>query len=113
GNRLQSGGFVIDGHAVTLADLACPILYFVGSRDEMGRPAAVRGIRRAAPRAPAMYEIPVKAGHFGLVVGSTALSVTWPSVVEWMRWREGDGPPPQHALDVLAAAKPAAARAEG
>jgi len=26
GNRLQSGGFVIDGHTVTLADLACPIL---------------------------------------------------------------------------------------
>lgn len=102
GNRLQSGGFVIDGHTVTLADLACPVLYFVGSRDAMGRPAAVRGIRRAAPRVPVMYELPVKAGHFGLVVGSTALSVTWPGVVEWMRWREGDGPPPRHAFDVRA-----------
>ncbi len=50
GNRMASGGFVIDGHTVTLADLTCPILYFVGSRDEMGRPAAVRGIRRARHR---------------------------------------------------------------
>ena len=100
GNRMQSGGFVIDGHSVTLADLTCPILYFLGSRDEMGRPAAVRGIKRAAPRASAMYEVPVAAGHFGLVVGSTALAVTWPSVVEWMKWREGTGAPPRLARDV-------------
>jgi putative long chain acyl-CoA synthase len=106
GNRMQSGGFVIDGHTVTLADLECPILYLVGSRDEMGRPAAVRGIRRAAPRAAAMYELVIKAGHFGLVVGSTALTVTWPAVVEWMRWREGDGPPPRGAIDVRTADAP-------
>jgi putative long chain acyl-CoA synthase len=113
GNRMKSGGFVIDGHTVTLADLACPILYMVGSRDEMGRPAAVRGIRRAAPRVAVMYEVPVKAGHFGLVVGSTALSVTWPSVVEWMRWREGDGAPPAHAFDARAADVPEPLRPAG
>jgi putative long chain acyl-CoA synthase len=102
GNRMQSGGFVIDGHTVTLADLTCPILYFVGSRDEMGRPAAVRGIRRAAPKVDVMFEVPLKAGHFGLVVGSTALGITWPSVIEWMRWRENDGVAPQHGFDVRA-----------
>ena len=106
GNRMQSGGFVIDGHTVTLADLTSPILYFVGSRDEMGRPAAVRGIRRAAPGVSTMHEITVKAGHFGLVVGSTALSVTWPSVVAWMRWTEGHGPVPEHAVDVRAELPP-------
>src|ERR1043165_7399989 len=73
GNRMASGGFVIDGHTVTLADIPCPILYMVGSRDEMGRPAAVRRTRRACPRVRVMYELPVTAGHFGLVVGSTAL----------------------------------------
>ncbi len=103
GNRMQAGGFVIDGHTVTLADLTCPVLYFLGSRDEMGRPAAVRGIKRAAPKVTTMYEVTVKAGHFGLVVGSTALTVTWPSVVAWMRWREGAGGPPEHATDALAA----------
>jgi len=106
GNRMASGGFVIDGHTVTLADLACPILYFLGSRDEMGRPAAVRGIRRACPRVSVMYEVPLRAGHFGLVVGSTAIAVTWPSVVEWLRWHEGLGAPPVHAIDVRAADVP-------
>ena len=102
GNRLASGGFVVDGHTVTLADLACPILYFVGSRDEMGKPAAVRGIQRAAPKVATMYEVPLKAGHFGLVVGSTALTVTWPTAIAWMKWREDKGPLPAHAIDVRA-----------
>jgi putative long chain acyl-CoA synthase len=98
GNRLAEGGFVIDGHSVSLADLTCPILYFVGSRDEMGRPGSVRGIRRAAPHVTKMYEVPVRAGHFGLVVGTTALSVTWPGVVAWMK-----GQLPESAIDVRAA----------
>jgi putative long chain acyl-CoA synthase len=95
GNRMASGGIVIDGVAISLADVTCPILYFVGNRDEMGRPGSVRGIRRAAPRASKLYEVMLKAGHFGLVVGSTALSVTWPGVVAWMR---GEIPPT--AVDV-------------
>jgi putative long chain acyl-CoA synthase len=102
-NRLASGGFVIDGHTVSLADITCPILYFLGSRDELGRPAAVRGIRRASPRVEVMYEVLLKAGHFGLVVGSGALAVTWPTVVAWMRWREGRGAAPPNAVDVRAA----------
>jgi len=107
GNRMASGGIVIDGRTITLADLTCPILYFVGTRDEMGRPGAVRGIRRAAPRVTALYEMMVKAGHFGLVVGSTALTETWPGVVSWMR---GELPPA--AVDVRASQPtPAAAPA--
>ncbi len=101
GNRMASGGFVIDGHAVSLADLSCPILYFVGTRDEMGRPGSVRGIRRAAPKVSTMYEVMVKTGHFGLVVGSTALTITWPGLVAWMR---GELPPT--ALDVRTEPRP-------
>ncbi|MEZ4365036.1 MAG: AMP-binding protein [Kofleriaceae bacterium] len=92
-NRMASGGFVVDGHTVTLADIRCPILYFVGDRDELGRPAAVRSIRRAAPEADC-HEVLLQAGHFGLVVGSTALRTTWPTTIAWMRWREGTGPEP-------------------
>jgi putative long chain acyl-CoA synthase len=115
GNRMASGGFIVDGRTVTLADLTAPILYFVGSRDEMGRPAAVRGIRRAAPRVTRMYEVPVRAGHFGLVVGSTALSVTWPGVVAWLRHLAGEGALPAQAIDVRApdVADPFARRAHG
>ncbi len=112
GNRLASGGFVVDGRTVTLADITSPILYFFGDRDQMGKPAAVRGVRRACPQVTDLYEIPLHAGHFGLVVGTTARTITWPSVVEWMRWRAGEGPPPSKARDVLRSEADAPRQAE-
>jgi len=89
-NRMTSGGFVIDGRTVTLADIRCPILYFLGERDDFARPASVRAIRRAAPSAP-LFEVRVKAGHFGLVVGSRSRDVTWPTVVSWLAHRDRGG----------------------
>lgn len=103
-NRMMAGGLVIDGHTVTLADLRCPILYYVGSRDDFARAPSVRAIGRAAPHAET-FEVVLAAGHFGLVVGSTSLQQTWPSVVEWVRWRDGDGPRPQ-ALSEAPAPEP-------
>ncbi len=87
-NRMTTGGFILDGRTVTLADIRCPILCFVGERDDLARPASVRAIAEASPHAE-LYIVDVKAGHFGLVVGSTALLVTWTTVAEWLRWREG------------------------
>ena len=92
-NRMSQGGFVIDGRTLSLADITCPILYFVGKRDDMARPAAVRAIRKAAPNAES-HEVLLKAGHFGLVVGSTAMTISWPTVAEWIRWRSDLGPRP-------------------
>jgi putative long chain acyl-CoA synthase len=98
-NRMATGGFVIAGKTVTLADIRCPVLCFVGERDEMAAPAAVRAIHTAAPNAE-VFEVPVKAGHFGLVVGSESLRRTWPTVSQWVRWRDGDGRrPPAIAVE--------------
>ncbi|GAA2122088.1 AMP-binding protein [Actinomadura napierensis] len=93
-NRMLTGGFVIGDRLVTLADITCPVLTFVGEVDEIAAPPMVRGIRRAAPRAQ-VYEACLRAGHFGLVVGSLAISRTWPSVAAWVRWREGEGELPE------------------
>lgn len=92
-NRLTRGGLVIGGRTVSLADLKLPVLYFVGLRDEMARPASVRALRKAAPEAE-LYEATVRAGHFGIVVGSKALAETWPTVAEWIAWRAGAGERP-------------------
>jgi putative long chain acyl-CoA synthase len=92
-NRLLTGGLVIDGDTVTLADLRCPILAFYGRRDTFARPAAVRAITDAAPRAE-HHHVPLPAGHFGLVVGTTAMRQTWPAVIDWVRWREQGGAMP-------------------
>ena len=93
-NRMLAGGFVIGDRLVTLADIDRPILTVVGETDVLGHPVAVRGIRRAAPRAD-VYELTLQTGHFGLIGGSTARRITWPSVVGWIRWRAGQGELPE------------------
>ncbi|HSN83691.1 MAG TPA: alpha/beta fold hydrolase [Polyangiales bacterium] len=92
-NRMLSGGFVIDGRTVTLADIRCPVLFFVGERDTIANESAIRAIRGAAPNAE-LHEVSMRAGHFGLVVGNQAMSFTWPTVAAWVRWREGVGEQP-------------------
>jgi putative long chain acyl-CoA synthase len=99
-NRMMVGGAVIDGTLITLAEITCPVLAFVGQIDDIGQPASVRGILRAAPRAE-VSEVLLRAGHFGLVVGSTAATHTWPTVGNWVLWRDGQGPRPEgvHAME--------------
>jgi putative long chain acyl-CoA synthase len=82
-NRMLSGGFVIDGRTVSLADLSCPILAFIGRTDELARPPTVRAIADAAPNADVRF-VTVPAGHFGIVVGSRAMEETWPRVAAWI-----------------------------
>ena len=93
-NRLVSGGFVIEDRLVTLADMTCPILAFVGENDEIAPARSVRAARWAAPRSE-VYEVSLKAGHFGLVVGSTAVDNTWPRVAAWTHWRAEGGKLPE------------------
>ncbi|HWE33468.1 MAG TPA: AMP-binding protein [Solirubrobacteraceae bacterium] len=98
-NRMLEGGFVIEDRLVTLADIETPILSVVGTVDEIAPAPGVRAIRQAAPRAD-VYELAIKAGHFGLVVGSASNQITWPTVAAWARWRAGDGELPDHVQAV-------------
>jgi putative long chain acyl-CoA synthase len=81
-NRMLSGGMVIEGRPLTLADVDRPVLCFVGEHDKIGQPQAVRAIGRAAPRAD-VYEVSLPVGHLGIVVGSAATAGTWPTVAAW------------------------------
>ena len=92
-NRMLEGGFVIEDRLVTLADITCPILAFVGEVDQIAPAPSVRAILRAAPRAE-VYEAALPAGHFGLVVGSTATKTSWPAVADWAAWRARRGSRP-------------------
>ncbi|SPM42930.1 acyl-CoA synthetase, partial [Mycobacterium numidiamassiliense] len=99
-NRMMTGGFAVNGQLVTLTDITCPVLAFVGTVDDIGQPASVRGIRRAAPNAE-VYESLIRTGHFGLVVGSKAAQHGWPTVAEWVRWLSTGGDKPA-GIDLMA-----------
>jgi putative long chain acyl-CoA synthase len=102
-NRMLSGGFEIEGKMVTLADITCPVLCFVGEVDEIAPAAGVRAIGQAAPRAD-IHEVSMQAGHFGLVVGSKAAVTTWPTVAEWAKWHEGEAAEPDGVGPLLESA---------
>lgn len=108
-NRMLAGGFSVAGKAVSLADIDVPVLTLVGEVDEIAPAGTVRAIRRAAPRAE-VYEMAVRTGHFGLVVGSTAMATTWPAAAQWVRWREGLGELPAQVFSVPATEGTAATR---
>ncbi len=93
-NRMMTGGFSIHGELVTLTDIDVPILAVIGEVDDIGQPAAVRGIQRAAPNAE-VYEYLIRSGHFGLVVGTKAATQTWPTVAAWVKWLSGEGDMPE------------------
>jgi putative long chain acyl-CoA synthase len=105
-NRMLEGGFVIEDRLLTLADIETPILSVVGTVDEIAPAAGVRAIRLAAPQAE-VYELALRAGHFGLVVGSASNAITWPTVARWARWRAGDGELPDDVTCVTDDATPA------
>lgn len=90
---MMTGGFAINGQMVTLTDITCPVLAFVGEVDDIGQPASVRGIRRAAPNTD-VYECLIRTGHFGLVVGSRAAQQSWPTVADWVNWLSRDADKP-------------------
>jgi putative long chain acyl-CoA synthase len=99
-NRMMTGGFAVNGQMVTLTDITCPVLAFVGEVDDIGQPASVRGIRRAAPDAE-VYESRIRTGHFGLVVGSKAAQQSWPTVAKWVKWLSIGGDKPD-SIDLMA-----------
>jgi putative long chain acyl-CoA synthase len=92
-NRFMTGGYEIDGHLYTLADLDLPVLTVWGSLDAIAPPSSVRALGRAAPRCE-VYEYDLPVGHFGLVAGSVAAADVWPVVAAWMLWRAGEANPP-------------------
>ena len=100
-NRMMTGGFAIHGKLVTLSDITCPVLAVVGEVDDIGQPAAVRGITRAAPNAD-VYEYLIRVGHFGLVVGSKAAGQSWPTVASWVEWINGTGALPADVVPMSA-----------
>jgi putative long chain acyl-CoA synthase len=107
-NRLLSGGMVIDRRPLSFSDIDRPVLCFIGENDDIGQPEAVRAIRRAAPRAD-IYEVSLPVGHLGIVVGSKATRVTWPTVAAWASHLDnGTDMPASITPMATASSKPAA-----
>ncbi|MEZ0121714.1 MAG: AMP-binding protein [Candidatus Reddybacter sp.] len=94
GNRMVSGGCVIEGRTVSLTDITCPMLAVIGGNDTIARPRSVRGVVEAAPNSD-LYQLWLpNAGHLGVLVGGSAMKHSWATVGNWLSWLDGKADKP-------------------
>lgn len=82
-NALVRGAFALDGQAVDLGAITCPILNIVAQADHIVPPAcstALEGL--TASRDYRLLEVP--AGHIGVFVSEKARGVVAPAVADWL-----------------------------
>ncbi|MDF1830998.1 MAG: AMP-binding protein [Porticoccaceae bacterium] len=115
GNRMVSGGCVIEGRTVSLTDITCPMLAVIGGNDSIARPRSVRGIVEAAPNSERYQLYLPQAGHLGVLVGGSAMKNTWSTVNHWLSWRDGNADKPERIslLDEVGSEDNASASEEG
>jgi polyhydroxyalkanoate synthase len=82
-NQLIEGGHRVGGRPVELANISCPTLAIVASRDTIcPRDAATALLDRVSTKDTAVLE--VHGGHVGACVGSRAVRDMYPALVRWL-----------------------------
>lgn len=82
-NLLARGLLELGRRPVRLADVEAPVLAVAGDRDHLVPPAMARPLVDLVGSADREYaELP--AGHVGLMVGSGARDMLWPTVTGWL-----------------------------
>ena len=83
-DRLQVGG-----DPVHLGDIRVPFLTVRANRDHIVPPEATAPLIDLVG-SPDKHELPLDAGHMGLVVGRTAAKTTVPRIIDFLRRRSDD-----------------------
>ena len=82
-NRLARDMLDMDGRAVRLEDIRCPVLNIAATRDQIApRPTTSMVTQRVG--SDDASEILIEGGHVGIVVGRTASQNLWPKVGDWL-----------------------------
>lgn len=99
-NRLMTGGLVVAGRTVSLADITVPVLYFIGQRDQIARADSIRAIEKVVPHDAIRCHV-IDTGHLGLVVGTRARQAVFPPIDAWLRAPEPTATIPVKALTTV------------
>jgi polyhydroxyalkanoate synthase len=83
GNSLTSGKVTLGGSVRELANVTAPFLNIYGTKDHVAPPDSVKPLTGLVGSAVA-DERELRAGHIGLLVGSTMRHRTIPTVVGWL-----------------------------
>ena len=81
-NKLVRGELSIDGWAVDLSEISCPVNLLAGRADHITPPAQVSALGKAvATDAREVVERTTRGGHLGLFMGREALRDHWPPIL--------------------------------
>lgn len=81
-NALVRGDLVVDGRAVALGDIGCPLYLLAGADDHITPPAQLFALAdHVATPAADVTAATASAGHLGLFMGSSALRREWPALM--------------------------------
>jgi len=82
-NRMIRGELRIDGNAVRLADVRCPVFVVGAKEDYIAPPACVRALIDAVGSTDKEY-VELPGGHISLIAGRGAAIHCWPKVSGWL-----------------------------
>jgi polyhydroxyalkanoate synthase len=86
GNKIVKGDFEVSGRKADLADITVPVLHVVAEHDHVVPAAASHDLVHLVG-SPDKAEIVIKGGHVSLVAGVSAVTRTWPRLVDWLAQR--------------------------
>jgi polyhydroxyalkanoate synthase len=105
GNALYHGEVVLAGRTRRLRDISAPFLNLYGAHDHVSPPESVAPLTDLVGSED-REGIQLRAGHVGLLVGSTARKATLPTLHDWLAPRLAKAAPsPRGALKPLAVAR--------
>ena len=85
-NGMVTDNLVVGGDPVHLRDITVPFLTVRANRDHIVPPDACAPLLDLVG-SPDKHELPLDAGHMGLVVGRTAARTTVPTILDFLRRR--------------------------
>jgi polyhydroxyalkanoate synthase len=83
GGAPLGGTAPVGGRTVNLADIRCPVLSVIGSRDFLVPPEASEPMGDLLPNA-AFETLVLPAGHVGLFIGRQARTQCVPAIIRWL-----------------------------
>lgn len=86
-NRLVRGEHRVNGKAVELKNIRCPILTVVAEKDTICPPAAAKALNERSGSYEAEV-LTVPGGHVGAVVGGKAPTLLYPALARWLKARK-------------------------
>ena len=88
-DQLVKGRLHLGGRDIDLRDITCPTINVVGDADHIVPPASTAPILDVLPN---VDDVHFRAGHVGLIVGSSAQKRSIPVIADWLA-AHSDGTP--------------------